>query len=273
MPSKNTVYFKYYTGTPQTARNAVKNTVTEFLKKTGSKSSFLNDYTISVADDYKDLKVTSEFARHLKKYSDSYKQNWGASIFPQINNDKKEIVIKTEEIRFPQKIWSKSLDNNILEQATLHEIGHLFDDYYGNKDEKLLKEIKKINLDNENLTPEQQKILNKYKQKKDLSDNQDFKDAWKKDTEQLGKNKNQYNSFKNGWITQYYAPTEIDITDGISAKEIEEADRARSEVFAQLFGYALGKDDGKKNEIISVYPTAYKIVKNYIKKYLNIDCK
>ncbi len=35
-----------------------------------------------------------------------------------------------------------------------------------------------------------------------------------------------------------------------------------------MFAYALGKDDGHKDEIIKVYPNTYKTVQNYIKKYL-----
>ena len=84
--------------------------------------------------------------------------------------------------------------------------------------------------------------------------------------------KKKYDKFKMGWITSYYASTEIDITDGVTDKEVEEADSARSEIFAQLFGYAFGKDDGYKKEIIETYPNTFKVVKNYIRKYLGVDC-
>ena len=88
----------------------------------------------------------------------------------------------------------------------------------------------------------------------------------------MGKDKKKYDKFKMGWITSYYASTEIDITDGVTDKEVEEADSARSEIFAQLFGYAFGKDDGYKKEIVETYPNTFKVVKNYIRKYLGVDC-
>jgi len=266
------IYFRYHEGTSQESRDAVKNTVVDFLKKTGYNAEFLRGTNIFVVDKYGNLSTTSPFLNYLQKHGDkNHPLTHGCTIYPEINNNKKEIVIKTEEYKFPQNIWRKSLKPNILKQGVMHEIGHLFDDYYGTKNSRIIKNIKRIRL-SDNFNPRETQLLKEYEKHKDLSDNQDFKDAWKKDVEDLGKDKKKYEKFKSGQITSYYTPIEIDITDGVTDAEAEKADKARSEIFAQLFGYAFGKDDGCKQEILETYPNTYKIVKKYIQKYLGVDC-
>ena len=265
------IYFRYYEGTSQESRDAVKSSVTDFLKKVGSKAFFLSGTTISVSEEYDDISISSPLSEYLKNNGNKHFYTHGCTIFPEINNNKKEIFIKTEEYKFPERIWRSELKQNILKQGVLHEIGHLFDDYFGTKSKILQKQVKEIKISDKQ-TPIENAFITNYKKHKDLSDNQDFKDAWKKDVENLGKDKTKYEKFKNSWLLSYYTPTEIDITDGVSDKEIEDADNYRSEVFAQLFGYAFGKDDGYKKELLETFPNTYKIVKNYIKKYLGVDC-
>ncbi|MBR1461238.1 hypothetical protein IJ596_06375, partial [bacterium] len=180
------------------------------------------------------------------------------------------IILQTKERSFPRSIFHRNIETKLIETATLHEIGHIFDNYFGTKDENLIKEVRKLHFSDKNLTKTQQNMLNKYLRNKDLSDSKEFKQAWLKDAIALGKDRNKYNEFKKDSIRRYYAIEDINITDGITSQEVENADKSRSEIFAQLFAYALGKDDGHKNEIIKVYPNSYKAVKNYIKKYLNL---
>ena len=266
------IYFRYYEGTPQESRDAIKDTVVDFLKKTGYNAEFLRGTTFSAVDKYGNLSTSSPFLSYLQKHGDKdHPLTHGCTIYPEINDNKKEIVIKTEEYEFPQSIWRKSLKPNILKQGVMHEIGHMFDDYYGTKNARTSANVKKIRI-SDNLTPRETQLLKDYEKHKDLSDNRDFKDAWKKDVENLGKDKKKLEKFKTGGITSYYFPTGIDITDGINEKEIEDSDKARSEIFAQLFGYAFGKDDGHKQEILDTYPNTYKVVKKYIHKYLGVDC-
>jgi len=262
------VYFKYYSGTTAETRNAVKNTAAEFLKRAGKNSAFINGYTFSIVNEYNDLPSNTPYKKYLKENSKALTNTWGVSN-PSVIDEEKGIVIQAKEHSFPRSIFNSNIDTKLVETATLHEIGHIFDNYYGKKDEKLINEARKLHFSDKNLTKTQQNMLNKYLRNKDLSDSDEFKQAWLKDATALGKDKNKYNEFKKDNIRRYYAIEDINITDGITSQEVEDADKSRSEIFAQLFAYALGKDDGHKDEIIKVYPNTFKIVRNYINKYLN----
>ena len=44
---------------------------------------------------------------------------------------------------------------------------------------------------------------------------------------------------------------------------------ARSEVFASLFSYAIGEDDGDKNTLTKNFKNSFEVVKNYLKEYVD----
>ncbi len=266
----NKVYYKYYSGTTQETRNAVKSTVAEFQKRVGKNGAFINGYTFSVVNEYKDLNPDTPFKKYLKENSDNYTYTFGASN-PTVIDEEKGIIIQAKEHSFPRSLFHRNIESKLIETAALHEIGHNFDNYYGLKDENIVREVRKLHFSDKNITKKQQNILNQYSRNKDLSDSKEFKQAWLKDATALGKDKNKYYEFKMDKIRRYYAIEDIDITDEITKQEIENADKSRSEIFAQLFAYALGKDDGRKKEIIKAYPNTYNVVKAYIKKYLNIS--
>ena len=110
-----------------------------------------------------------------------------------------------------------------------------------------------------------------FQKNKDLSDSSEFKKAWKQDAQNLGKRSLSNFLFKKCHIDYYVF--DVDITDGVTDDEVEEADSHRSEIFAQLFSYAMGEDDGQKKAIVEKYSNCYRMVKLYIKKYLGIDMK
>ncbi len=264
------IYFTSYEGSQQPSKNAVKATVSEFLQKIKHNSKFINGYTFYIIDNYNDLRPKSIFTSELKNHSEKYKYTGGASLCPELNSGEKEIVIKTEELDVPRKWFYNSKPTAYVEQATMHEIGHMFDNYYGQKDNKLLKQVVQIgnNTKLDNYSPTQEKIIDKYYKNKDLSDSEEFKLAWKKDLEAYYANVGflERYSFKN-----YYSAFDIDITDGINSEEMEKADTLRSEDFAELFGFAFGKDNGNKDRMLKILPRTYSIVKNYIKKHLGVQ--
>jgi len=265
------VYFHNYVNTDWRSRNAVKNTVNEFLGKIGSNSAFINGYTFHIVDNYDDLSTQSPFTRHMKKYSDNYKYTGGASYPPEFNNGIREIVLKTEELDVPRKWFKEHKSKEYIEHATMHEIGHMFDNYYGKKDVSKLKkclELPKID-EVEEYTESQQKIGNDYYRNKDLSDSKEFKTAWKSDIEKYYRNSN---FLEKSRIKEYFLAFDIDVSDGLNDEEIEKADMLRSEDFAQLFGYAFGKDEGNKNTTLKMLPRTFMLIKTFIKKYLNVNC-
>ena len=76
-------------------------------------------------------------------------------------------------------------------------------------------------------------------------------------------------------------PKKLDLDDGYFVGEffnrgldikpnkddVQKANYTRGEVFAQLFAYAMGTDDGKKDKYLQLFPNTYKVVKNYIAKH------
>lgn len=166
----------------------------------------------------------------------------GGMTWPKIENDnKKEIIVKTSNS------WAFNIQSNKsvsdVEQATMHEIGHQFDDYFGNCNADLLAEIEKLPSGVE-FNKKQEDLYNKCLATKDLSDSKEFKCAWKKDAENLGKNTFSNFLFKRSCIDYYIF--DVDITDWVTDKEVYKADYHRSEIFAQLFSYAMGQDDEQK---------------------------
>lgn len=264
----NKIYIKYYQGTTQQSRNAVKNTVAHFQKRAGKNCEFLNGYTFSVVNKFQDLSADTPWKKFIKLTSDKHGNAWGITN-PTVVDGEKSVVIQAKKHSSDKNIFNANTDPKLLESATLHEIGHIFDNYFGKKNDKLVEIVKNFHIYS-NLSLTEKQILKKYLRHKDLSDSDEFKQAWLKDATALGKDKKKYEEFKNNNVRRYYAINEIDITDGITKQEIEYADKARSEIFAQLFAYALGKDDGHKDEIIKVYPNTYKYVQNCIKDYLEI---
>jgi len=260
------IYFRYYRGTDANTRNSLKNTVSDFVKKLDYNKNFLKGFQFYLVKDYKDLPATSEFTKCVKENSDEYKYTGGMTIPMICNNNKKEIVINAANQGI-SSIWNSNKSAEQIAQATMHEIGHQFDDQFGSCDAALLEKAKTLPF--ETTTKEQDKILIEYQSQKDLSDTKEFKKAWQKDAEELGKD-----TLSNYWFKQRHLDFyvwDVDITDGVTSQEVDEADYSRSEIFAQLFSYAMGTDDGQKDAIVKKYPNSYKVVKQFIKTHLNIN--
>ena len=147
----NKVYFKHYNGTTAETRNAVKNTVAEFLKRARGNSTFINGYTFSIVNEYKDLPSNTPFKKYLKENSKALTNTWGASN-PTVIDQEKGIILQAKEHLFPRSVFHKNIETKLIETATLHEIGHVFDNYYGNKDENLINKLRKLHFTDKNLT-------------------------------------------------------------------------------------------------------------------------
>ena len=175
-------------------------------------------------------------------------------------------------------------DQDQIKENTLHEIGHLFDFHFSTPDVEVVQKLKyamsKESAPTEEETKEFDALLAEYKKHNGLSDSEEYKQAWKNDVERAFKG---YFSFENKAKTEklgYFSPTasydgddkgkDITLRDGIDDKELELADRAREEVFAQLFAYALGAD-GKNHDkelILETYKESYEVVKKDVEEKL-----
>lgn len=260
------IYFNSYK-VDSKYRDSVKETITDFQKKIKRNRNFLNNFTFHICGSYGDLNKNSNLTKYVSENSKDFEFTGGMTT-PRIgNNGKKEIILRTTNISIFGIKSNKALSD--ISQATMHELGHQFDDYFGNLDPLLKKEVEKLPLgtDDEG-TEAQQKLYNKYLHEKDLSDSKEFKTAWKKDAQNLGKSNLSNYLFKHRHLDYYV--WDVNIEDGVTDEEVEEADESRSEIFAQLFSYALGQDDGQKDAITEKYPNCYKQVKSYIEQHFGI---
>lgn len=263
----NYIYFIQNKNTESKYKDAVKDKVKNIQKNAKRNKNFFNDLTFYICDSYKNLGKKSFLTKYVSEHPKEFMFTGGMTIHAIENNNKKEIIVRTSS----EGIFNIERNKNVpdVTQAAIHEIGHQFDDFFGYCDSNIVEKVKKLPKD-ENFTQEQQSLYDKYLKNKDLSDTKIFKEAWKKDAENLGKCTLSNFMFKHGHMDYYIF--DVDISDGVTAEEVENADMHRSEIFAQLFSYALGEDDGQKKDIVTKFENCYKIIKQYIKQFLGIEC-
>ena len=248
-------------------KESVKKAITKATKRIKNKELF-QGLKVHVASDFSNLPLKgSELNAYLKENEDKFMSTKGITID---DIERKEIYIQ-ESAFIPNKIsnifsFNPSFKaNNEIEQATMHELGHQYN-YIGG-DQKLISEHQKLinkylgKKDNEiSLLPNEEKLLEKYKKNNEFSDKKEFKDALEKDLKNLDITwhiKQQFGYF----IAEFYNRG-LDTTP--NQKDIDLAESSRSEIFAQLFSYAMGTDDGNKEDFIKLFPNTYNLVQKYI---------
>ena len=264
-------YIYYYDGSINKVDESTKSAVNKaYLKvKFAFGDNFTDGLIINVASDFSNLpKNKSLMNNYLKKNESLFSATRGITTDDMQN---REIFI--QESAF----WTSKLGNlfstklsfsadDEIEQATMHEFGHSFDHFYGG-DKKLQAErqilIRKYGekqFEEVDLLPEEEKIMIEYNKNNGYSDRKDFKEALLKDLKVLKLNSGITTKF--GYFLCEFYNRGLDVIP--NANDIELADYSRSEVFAQLFSYAMSTDDGDKSEFVKILPNTYKVVQEYI---------
>lgn len=265
----NKIY--YFDGEYNKVDKSTKTAVENAYRKVQStiNPDFTNKLSIHVTSDFSNLPDNvSLFSNYLKTNEGSFSSTRGITTDDM---NKREIFIQ-ESAFWPTKllnIFSSKLSfsaNEEIEQTAMHEFGHAFDYYYGS-DKNLQKEHQKLSekygqkqFEPVELLPEEEKIMKEYLKNNGYSDKKDFKDALAEDFKLLKLNFRHKQKF--GYLFAEFYNRGLEITPDIN--DIELADYSRGEVFAQLFSYAMGTDDGNKDEFIKLLPNTYKIVQQYI---------
>lgn len=264
MRNKDYTYYHYSAGTSDNARTAIKNTVRELSQKLKN-SSLLANLSIYLATDKDALPDKKSILITATKNS-KRGLTQGVTLDRFANYGKKEIVIFSEKNVWSTitALWEPEISSQELKNNLLHEIGHQFDFEYGNKNQNLKKQVSKF-VNKEEWNSSEETIYGKFEKQRDLSDSEEFKQAWKKDVEIM--NKKDFSKLGE-FSPEYSNEKDINFDDGLSKEEIEYADVARNEEFAQLFAYAMGADDDKKNLITTCYKNCYKVIQKYINKFL-----
>ena len=250
----------------------------EDLKRKSHGNSLFTDLKLTVFSNWKESKISP--------YCDFPSTKQGFTSYP-IFMEGNNIALQTNELQSTgddRKIVPA--DQGQIKENMLHEIGHLFDFHFATPDEEVVQKIKDTMNVEEKPTEEDyaefDALLAEYKKNNGLSDSEEFKQAWKKDVEKAFKGYFLFENREKSRKLGYFSPTadydgndsgkKIELFDGIDDRELELADRAREEVFAQLVAYGLGADGKNYNKelILETYKESYEVVKKYIEEKLSI---
>jgi hypothetical protein len=189
-------------------------------------------------------------------------------------------------------LTTEILNTDELKNAAVRELGHIFDRYFAKSDPELYDKIREYQAPVEDIFShefeyEYYVLLDKYFKQEHLSDSEEFREAWRKDLNIAFQGKSKTENDKLCEKLWYFSPTrfgsvydfddkklhDIVLEDGIDDKEIDYGDQAREEIFAQLFAYAMGTCENRKDKrlILNTYKNAYEIVKKYISEYLGTN--
>ncbi|MBO7673155.1 hypothetical protein J6S88_07095 [bacterium] len=247
-------------------------------------NDFLRDVKLVITNKNSDLEDDLSFKTFLKN-SNTYRDVKGLSYY----SDKKIQKVIAIQINPHTKadnmyLLAQTGGNSIaplLNYSLMHEIGHQFDEYFGHDhsaefalDFDSIMYIREENPQDNPYeyrlgTETEENIIAEYSKNNGLSDKKEFKDAILKDFKNIAGMRKTAPGFLPSNIGYYTAG--IDFSKSITAQDVDLADNARSEVYASLFAYANGENDGEKTFFIQAFPNSYEVVKSDIKCFLGDD--
>lgn len=247
-------------------------------------NDFLNGVTLVMVDKFSHLQGDNSFEVYLKRKKRSGKEA-GFSFY----SDKllpRMIVIqeKSHSVNDAIGYWLSAGRFSIipvLRHSLMHEIGHQFDEYFGHDHQaKFARDYDSVQLIREtdpNRNPYsfsfkskyESTVTKKYSANNGLSDKSEFKMAIQKDYVAMT-NKMLADDLSLPPNMKYYSKG-IDFSMDITTEMIDDADRARAEVYANLFSYAMGENDGDKHAFLDAFPNSFEVVKSDIKQYIQTE--
>ena len=267
----NSITFNFESSVKTLTQDFIKDTVWDIYNRANKNQAFFDGLKFNVSALFDNIPESKS----------------GYTKYP-IADKEKNIYIQTgESTQYdPFSIHPQYTEYSRIKETTLHELGHIFDFYFANPNPEIKEKLQTIlsskDISDKTGDKEFYELLKLYVSQNGLSDSEEYKEAWRSDVEREFKGKlTGYNNIKVNNLA-YFSPKlknenmykkDIILEDGINDKELQQADKAREEVFAQLFAYALGAnaDSYEKYLITKTYGNSYKVVKQYITEYLGID--
>ena len=268
-----------YINVTQEAKDSLDVTLKLFMARLSEKNNFLDGMEIVVVRTYDDLNDTHSFKTFLRDM-DSTGEEKGTSFYSD------RYITPIIIIREGSHGWSDKLFNNVqglgysyiptLRHSLMHEIGHQFDEYYGHDhDADFAIQWDSVLCDKEkdknqnpyvfDMTDEEDKMRFVYNQQSGLSDTPAFKEAFLEDLKYLAKlKKTSPERMPVNW--EYYTQ---DINwEQLTIGEVELADEARTETYANVFAYAIGENDGDRSDFCDAFKHSYEVALKDIEKFL-----
>lgn len=252
--------------------------------KLNKDNDFLKGVNINFTDTYDDLNDSHSLKTFLK-------EQYGTGDTKGISyySDKKIpriIVVQEGAHGIIDKFFNYTMNGNLSEIPTLkhslmHEIGHQFDYYFGHDhNAKFAKDFDNMMYKKEKdpyqnpysydfQNDEEENIEMEYRLCNCLNDKDDFKQALLKDLKYIAELQ-KHNPDRIPVDIEYYAK-DIDFSKPITQENVDLAEKARTETYANLFAYAMGEDNGDKKDFLNAFRNSYKVVCNDIQQKLGIN--
>ncbi len=272
-----------YFNVEKETRDSIMTPLITLKSKLTSENDFLKGVEVDVTKTYEDLDNGNSFRRFLKaeEYTDLDK---GCSFYSD-KNLKRRIVIQEGAHGAADKALYGSVTGQYtalpsMRQSLMHEVGHQFDQFFGHDhnadfalkwDSIVADKARDPNMNPYTLEvkPQDMDARVDYFWNSALSDKPEFQDAILKDFEHVANLKKQKSKYIACNI-DYYTDG-IDFAKKITPEMVDLAEFARTEVYANLFSYAMGQRDGDERDFLDNFKNAYRVVKKDIKEHLHID--
>lgn len=272
-------YTVEYFDVKKKTKDAIDQTLIDF-EEAVSNTDFMKGLKIDVANRSEDLNDIDAYRRFIKNEVKNSNIH-GASYFSD-NSIPKRVYIQEaghndEKLANLFKKGSYSA-NDEISFTLMHELGHQFDKFYGHdanapfaiKRDEMLSKNAQIDSSLVYECPkaiEDQMIELDYRDNSGLSDKQEFKKAFLKDLQKIADIKKTGNG-KLADNIDYFIRS-INFKKEIDSNVVDYLDGARAEVYANLFSYAVGENDGDKNIFTQNFENSFNVVKDDVINYLN----
>jgi len=263
---KNNIVVEYE-NTSNLVRDSLMKPVYDLKKILHTDNDFLKNIKFDIVETFKNMETNNDlFKEHVSKYQNekSYK---GISFYSD-SKLTKHVALQEDAFR-----GNHDAKLNQMRQTIMHEVGHLFDNFFGhNHQDKVAQawdsilsvhEKQKDLYIFESKTIRDKNIEKTFYKKNALSDNEDFLKALKEDISNI-------HFIKKLPDNLNYYITASQLNSRLKPEELKISETQRSEVYANLFSYIVGQDDGNRDKFLKIFEKSSKIVEKDIKKHLHV---
>lgn len=270
-----------YTNVTKETRDSVMKPIYELKSKLNPNNDFLDGVNLYITKSADNLQLTNSFKEDLRRNCPNNLK--GRSFYSDALLQKMIFLQEDAHKNYEQydRTTKKTTTMPAMRQTLMHETGHLFDNYFGHdhnadfalKYDSLLNDKECDLYQNpykfDVKTEKDFQILSEYTKHSGLSDKAEFKLALLKDICKLRRIPENSGELPNN--IKYYTQS-FDLSKPIVMRHVDNADFSRSEIYANLFSYAFGEDEGfsEREKFIKNFRNSYKVVTSDIAKYLKI---
>ena len=256
-----------YTDVSKQTKDSVMLPVYQLKDRLKPENDFLRGMKINLANDFREMKETDSFERYVK-YNESGDSYRGTSFYSD--------SLLPKRIGVQEKAFKNSSSKyKAMRQTLMHEVGHHFDNFFGHDHKSDIAQKWDSIMHYHEKSPASDLFTFKNESIKDvviersfyennsLSDKEEFVKALYKDINNL-KNKKELPK------DIYYYLKDISVNDGVSLEDLKYEEGVRTEIYANLFSYLSGQDDGGREKFLDCFSDSKKVVAKDMRKFLKL---